>query len=182
MEQPRGRKGGREMAVSVRESRGRHSVVAAALIAGATALVIYFATSGGGSSTAAAAEGAAEPPATIKPIGKTGRSIVNLSESAAKRLGIETAPVSTSVVDGRLRVVIPYSAVLYDARGNAWTYTMAKPLSFFRTDVDVDAVRGDVAVLSHGPSPNTRVLTVGATEVWGVEYGGIEEAPEASGD
>ena len=33
------------------------------------------------------------------------------------------------------RVVIPYSAVLYDADGATWMYTSPKPLVFVRQDI-----------------------------------------------
>ena len=36
-------------------------------------------------------------------------------------------------------------------------------------------IDGERAILAKGPAPGTAVVTVGATELWGVEYGGIEE-------
>jgi hypothetical protein len=172
------------MAVSVRQSsrmmRSRMSL-AVAVAAGAGAVGVY-ATVSGSSSTAVAAGEAEQPAATLKPIGKTGRNRVILSASAARRLGVETAPVSARLVNGERRVVIPYSAVLYQTNGNAWTYISPKHLVFVRHDIVVDAVRGNLAILSVGPRLGTEVVTVGAPEIWGIEYGGIENAPEASGD
>ena len=37
---------------------------------------------------------------------------------------------------------------------------------------DID---GERAILTKGPAAGTAVVTLGATELWGVEYGGIEE-------
>jgi hypothetical protein len=144
------------------------------LVLGAAVVGIYMGVSGG-SSTAEAADTSSEPPARVEPIGKTGLNRVILSPAAAKRLAIETVPVSTAVIDGKRRLVIPYAAVLYDPNGEAWTYTSPKPRTFVRHDIDVALVRGGVAVLAKGPSAGTRILTVGATEVWGVEYGEITE-------
>src|SRR5262245_28810258 len=42
--------------------------------------------------------------------------------------------------------VIPYSAVLYDASGDAWVYTSPEPLEFVRARVNIDKINGDLAV------------------------------------
>ena len=96
---------------------------------------------------------------------------VRLSSEAARRIGVRTAAVRA---DGS-RLVIPYAALLYDADGKTWTYTSPTPLVFQRHDVTVSRIAGRIAVLSSGPAAGTRVVTEGATEIWGVEYGGIEE-------
>ena len=172
------------MAVLVRQAswktRSRLSL-AVALVAGGAAFGLYGAVSGG-SSTAGAAGEAEQVPATVQPIGNTGLNRVTLSAAAAKRLGVQTAPVSARLVDGRRRTAIPYSAVLYHTNGNAWTYTSPKRLVYVPHDINVDAVRGNLALLSAGPRAGTEVVTVGAAEIWGVEYRGIDSAPEASGD
>jgi hypothetical protein len=96
---------------------------------------------------------------------------VTLTADAAKRLDVKTAAVKN---DGG-NTVIPYAAVLYDPDGAAWTYTNPKPLVFVRADITVDRIVGERAILAKGPAAGTAVVTVGATELWGVEYGGIEE-------
>ena len=155
--------------------------LAVAIVAGAAVFGLYAAVSGD-SSTAVAAGEAEQAPATLQPTGKPGLNRVILSAAAAKRLGIQTALVSARLVNGQRRTAIPYSAVLYHTNGNAWTYTSPKRLVFIRRDITVDVVRGNLAILSAGPRPGTAVVTVGAPEIWGVEYHGIENAPEASGD
>ena len=99
-------------------------------------------------------------------------SRVILTARAAQRLDVQTARVRRL---GANRTVIPYSAVLYDPNGNTWTYTSPKHLVFIRHDITVDRIEGKRAILSAGPRVGTAVVTVGATELWGVEYGGIEE-------
>lgn len=96
---------------------------------------------------------------------------ITLTAQAAKRLGVQTAKVRS---DGS-RTVIPYGAVLYDPNGDTWTYTNPKPLVFQRADISVARVDGNSAILTTGPPVGTAIVTVGATEIWGVEYGGIEE-------
>jgi hypothetical protein len=113
-------------------------------------------------------------PAKVEPVGNGLTSVV-LTANAARRLGVQTATVSNVWVDGRLRKVIPYTAVLYETEGGTWTYTSPKPLVYVREEILVARVDRGLAILSEGPSFGTRVVTVGSAELWGVEYGEIEE-------
>ena len=174
------------MATSARQesSRGRGRFafgVAAAAAAAAAAAGIYAGISGD-SSTAAAAGEAEQPPALVEPIGKTGHSRVIFTAASVERIGVRTARVESSFVRGHRRTVMPYTAVLYEANGDTFTYTSPKPRTFVRRGVRVAYIKSGRAFLQAGPPAGTAVVTVGAAEIWGVEYGAIEEAPEASGD
>ena len=68
--------------------------------------------------------------------------------------------------------VVPYSAVYYDAKGDAWVYVNTAPLAFVRERVTVDRVAGDLALLSSGPPPGTPVATVGVSLLYGAEIFG----------
>jgi hypothetical protein len=70
---------------------------------------------------------------------------------------------------GTPQKVIPHSAVVYDARGKAWTYTNPEPLVFVRHAIGIEGIQGDIAVLSDGPAVGTKVVTAGAPELMGVE-------------
>lgn len=120
-----------------------------------------------------AAEETQSEPARVEHVAGTDLTRVILTPEAAKRLDIQTAPVRLQ--SGSQRTVIPYAAVLYDPNGDTWTYTSPEHLVFVRKDISVDRIDGDRAILSTGPPSGTPVVTVGATEIWGVEYGGIEE-------
>jgi hypothetical protein len=48
-------------------------------------------------------------------------------------------------------------------------------LSYVRRSIAIDHVEGDRAVLRDGPAPGTSVVTVGAPELLGIEYGVGEE-------
>jgi len=98
-----------------------------------------------------------------------------LTEEAAKRLDMQTAPVRDEQVNGVQRKVIPYAAVLYDTQGATWVYISPEPLTFIRTSVVVDDIDGDTAILSDGPAAGTAVVTVGATELYGAEIEFEEE-------
>ena len=113
-------------------------------------------------------------PATVERIEGGNRVRVRLSEKAAERLGIRTATVRDEEGAGKRatpRKVIPYSALLYDPDGRVWTYTNPEPLTFVRERVAVDFIRGDLAVLSRGPRSGTAVVTIGAAELFGIEFG-----------
>ena len=69
------------------------------------------------------------------------------------------------------RRVVPYSAVIYDLKGDTWVYTSATPLTFVREKVAVDFIEGDLAVLSQGPAAGTQIATAGAAELYGTEFG-----------
>jgi hypothetical protein len=92
---------------------------------------------------------------------------VVLTDAAAKRLGIEFAPVAGAVT----AKVIPYAAVIYDADGKTWAYTTPKDLTFQRQPITVGNITGDTATLTAGPDIGTRVVTVGGAELLGVEAG-----------
>ena len=100
---------------------------------------------------------------------------VTLTEDAAKRLDIQTAPVRDMKINGTLRLVLPYAALLYDTEGNTWTYTSPEPLVFVRHRIHVDFIDGEMAVLSEGPAVGSAVVTVGAAELYGSELEFEEE-------
>jgi len=68
--------------------------------------------------------------------------------------------------------VVPYSAVYYDEKGDAWVYVNPAPLTFTRERVTVERVSGDLALLSNGPALGTRVATVGVSLLYGTEIFG----------
>jgi hypothetical protein len=117
---------------------------------------------------------AAEPedenkPVTLEPIAGTDLNRLTLTEKAAERLGLETATVLTQQVDGAERLVIPYAALLYDPSGQAWVYVNVEPLVFMRQAIMVDSIEGNDVILSEGPEAGAKVVTMGATELYGSE-------------
>ncbi len=114
------------------------------------------------------AEGApAEEPVTVEEVDGDDLHRITLSERAAERLGIEVA----SVVEDGDALLIPYSALLYDADGATWTFTNPEGLVFVREEVDVDRIENEFVRLTAGPAQGTNVVSVGAAELWGAETG-----------
>ena len=69
------------------------------------------------------------------------------------------------------QLVVPYAAVIYGLNGETWAYTSPEPLTFVRHLISIDYIEGDLAVLSEGPPAGTAVVTVGAVELFGAEFG-----------
>ena len=133
---------------------------AALLIAGAG--LAGLAGCGGSSESSSSSE-----PARVEHVDGTDLSRVILTPEAAKRLDIRTEPVRESAGG----TVIPYSAVFYETDGETWAYVSPEPLTFVREQIVVDRIDGDSALLSSGPSPGTKVATVGVAELFGAESG-----------
>ncbi len=68
--------------------------------------------------------------------------------------------------------VIVFSAIVYDINGGTWVYTNPSPNTFTRLRVELLTVIDNKAVLNRGPSAGTKVVTVGAAELFGTEFGG----------
>jgi len=108
----------------------------------------------------------AEPPAKIERIEGTPLSRVTLTEKAIQRLDLKTGQVR---VQGGKKVV-PYSSLIYDPKGQTWVYTSPQPRTFVRHKVDVDYIKGDIAVLNDGPPAGTVVASVAVAELYGTEF------------
>ena len=68
-------------------------------------------------------------------------------------------------------LVIPYAAVIYDVNGGSWVYQNTGPQTYVRARIEISRVVGDLAVLGRGPAPGVMVVTDGAAELFGTEFG-----------
>ena len=69
-------------------------------------------------------------------------------------------------------LVVPAAAILRDINGGAWVYESMGKHVFARRRVIVAHVIGPDAILAMGPKPGTPVVTDGAAELFGTEFGG----------
>jgi hypothetical protein len=132
------------------------------------ALIVVALALTGCSDTSAQDDGGSTDVATVESIEGSDVARVTLSEDAARRLDIATAPITE--LGGTARTAMPYAAVLYDPNGDTWAYTNPEPLVFVRSSITVVTIEGNRAVLSAGPAAGTQVVTVGAAELLGTEY------------
>ena len=113
-------------------------------------------------------------PAKIDSTEVKGIMRVTLEARAAERIGLQTTPVleETVVREGSSvsRKVVPYGAVMYDTKGDTWTFTSSHALEFVRMPVVVESIVGDRAFLVEGPAAGTSVVTVGAAQLMAAEH------------
>jgi hypothetical protein len=137
----------------------RHRRILAGIAIAALALgACNSGTSGGGTKVEAV---------TIEEDEATGLKTLTLSDKAAQRLGVETAPVAGAGA----QMTIPYAAVVYDASGKTWAYVNESGLTYKRAEITVSEIDGDTARLTAGPPAGTAVVTIGAAELYGAEIG-----------
>lgn len=106
-------------------------------------------------------------PAHVEPVEGSEVARITLTESAAERIALRTAPV----VDVGGRVAVPVDALIIDPEGRFWVYTNPEQLEFVRDEVTVELEEGRRAFISDGPPVGTEVVTVGAQELYGAESG-----------
>lgn len=68
-------------------------------------------------------------------------------------------------------VTIPVSAMVYDLEGGVWVYAVTREGTYARRRVALARTVGDLAVLSRGLAGGEEVVTVGAAELYGTEFG-----------
>jgi len=117
-----------------------------------------------------------QEPAQVVPVTGTELKSVVLTADAAKRLGIKTEPVRQATAvgndpDAAAPSVVSVDALLYDKSGDTWVYTAVGALTFVREPVTIARIDGGLAFLQSGPAIGTLVVTVGAAELLGTEYG-----------
>lgn len=128
-------------------------------------------------------------PASIQPISGSDLNRVVISEDASASLGIQTGLVSagpraaapakrqatgkraSAPIATPAMTLVPTTALVYDPQGACWVYTSTAARTFVRAQVVVDHTLGGVAYLRSGPPVGTAVVTVGASELLGAEYG-----------
>lgn len=93
--------------------------------------------------------------------------VITLAPAAVKRLGVQTAPVTARATG----LTVPYGALVYEADGSSWVFVETAPLHYRRAPIAVSGISGDRVALTSGPPVGTRVVTVGAAELVGVETG-----------
>lgn len=103
------------------------------------------------------------------PGSKTGEVV--LTRTGAERIGVRTAVVRAATTPGGSNAIIPYSALVYAPDGSTYAFMSRSALIFTEVAVDVDHIDGSDVYLLKGPKPGSRVVTVGAEELLGVQTG-----------
>ena len=90
---------------------------------------------------------------------------ITFTKEGADRVHLKTDEVRRA---GNKKV-IPYEALIYNDEAKTFVYTSPKPREFLHAEVTVDRIEGNRVLLSDGPPAGTKIVTVGATEVYGTE-------------
>ena len=81
----------------------------------------------------------------------------------------------TVLVPSRSRVrkslVVPASAILYDIHGGTWVYVNTSPHVYQRQRVELLEMAGGSAFLARGIEKGAKVVSAGAAELFGTEFG-----------
>ncbi|MBC7920255.1 MAG: efflux RND transporter periplasmic adaptor subunit [Ferruginibacter sp.] len=80
--------------------------------------------------------------------------------------------VTVSYRGSQSSLVVPNAAILYDMYGGTWVYENTGPRVFVRRRVELAGVSGGLAILKRGLTTGTKVVTAGAAELFGTEFGG----------
>lgn len=79
--------------------------------------------------------------------------------------------VSLPVQGGEESLIVPASAILYDVHGNTWVYESIAAQTFTRRRVEVRRILGADAILGRGLKSGAKIVTAGAMELFGTEFG-----------
>jgi hypothetical protein len=102
-------------------------------------------------------------PARVEPLEGTDLNRLVLTAQAEERLGIRTEPAGDRAV--------PETALIYETTGQTLVYTRPEPQVFVRQPVTVERIKDGLALLRDGPVAGAEVVTVGASELFGIEFG-----------
>ena len=110
-------------------------------------------------------------PVRLQTVAGTDLHRVILTRQASENLGIMTGDVRETTSGTATRTLVPLTAIVYDPQGAPWVYTTPSALTFVRTRIVIDRTTVRSAYLTSGPPAGTAVVTVGASELLGAEYG-----------
>lgn len=79
--------------------------------------------------------------------------------------------VSLPIEGSESILVIPASAILHDAHGDTWVYERVGSEAFRRRRVEVRRIVDGDALLARGPDVGAKIVTAGAMELFGSEFG-----------
>lgn len=83
----------------------------------------------------------------------------------------ERVSVALPLRAGEAALVVPEAAVLYDTYGGTWVYEARPNHVYVRRRIEVAGHLGPKVKITRGPAKGTSVVTIGAAELFGTEFG-----------
>jgi predicted small lipoprotein YifL len=140
-------------------------------LAVALMVVIGAALAGCGSS----GEPLIPPSSKLVPVRGNPAGKIVLTAQGAQHLGLETASVRGVAAPAAAKTVIPFVSVVYAPSGQTYAFTSQGPLTFTEVPIKIDRISGDAVYLLKGPQAGSKVVTVGAEELFGVQTGVLDQ-------
>lgn len=110
-------------------------------------------------------------PPSANPIAATVDLFLDLPNPTGKWQPGQKLAVTLTLDGEQPNRIVPFNAVLYDIHGGAWVYQRTAERTYARRRVAVRYVDDGVAVLAAGPDEGVEVVTTGAVELFGTEFG-----------
>jgi membrane fusion protein, heavy metal efflux system len=110
-------------------------------------------------------------PPTATPLASTVDLYYQLENPEGHLRPGERMTVRVRLQGGSQQRVVPWSAVMHDINGGTWVYENTAEHTYVRRRVQVRYVLDDLAVLETGPSVGAKIVTAGAVELFGTEFG-----------
>src|SRR5262245_2314047 len=110
-------------------------------------------------------------PPTATPLASTVDLYYELANAEGQLRPGERMTVRVKLQGGSQQRVVPWSAVMHDINGGTWVYEITAEHTYVRRRVQVRYVVDDLAVLESGPSVGAKIVTAGAVELFGTEFG-----------
>jgi RND family efflux transporter MFP subunit len=110
-------------------------------------------------------------PPSADPVSATADLYFEVANADAKFRPGERVDVTLPLTQTEERLVVPREAVLWDIQGTSWVYVRSAPEEFRRARILIDFTTDTEAVLKYGPDEGTEVVTAGAAELFGTEFG-----------
>jgi RND family efflux transporter MFP subunit len=111
------------------------------------------------------------PPTADPTTGTTDLYFEVANANGQLRPGQRLVVVLPSRPGNRMGLVVPTAAILYDIHGGAWVYVNEQPHVYRRQRVELLEVQAGSAFLSRGVQQGDKVVTAGAAELFGTEFG-----------
>lgn len=110
-------------------------------------------------------------PPSADPLSSTADLYFEMANPSGQFQPGERVVVTLPMTKKESRKVIPRDAVLWDIHGTSWVYVNSGPQEFRRARILIDFTTDTEAVLKYGPDEGTEVVTAGAAELFGTEFG-----------
>lgn len=112
-----------------------------------------------------------QAPPTADPYSASADVYYQLARAGGLRPGQRVDISIPMTGSGSAKLAVPLGAIVYDQSGGSWVYVKAGDRSYVRRRVSIGGFAAGWVILSEGPAAGTQVVTHGAAELLGTEFG-----------